>query len=125
MNLLVQLEQWLIKAPAYVLSCWSLPMTAPVCQQFWYWVMIASFVIGMWILVAIVWKVMGDTMRMRRLRRMMAEREARTPQEIERAKWIGDNAYPSDVPPEDLERHIRDGLDQHRRKSAGLDPPYG
>lgn len=109
---MTQFESWL----GYLLACWNLPMHAPACAPLWYWVMVMAFLSGALIFVSIAWKVIGDVVRMRRLRRMMAEREARTPQEIEKAKWRGDEAYQGEVPPEQLEQVIREGLDEHRRK---------
>ncbi len=102
-------ESWM----SYLATCLSLPMDAPVCRAFWQWVMIAALGIGAWLFAATAWKIIGDAIRMRRLRRLMAEREARTPEEIRRARWTGDDAY-VDSNDEDLEKRIREGLDRNR-----------
>lgn len=111
-----KVDEWFNSWLSYLVACWDLPMHAPTCVPLWYWVMVGAFLFGALVFTWIVWKVIGDVVRMRRLRKMMAEREANTAAEIERVKWRGDEAYEGAVPPEKVEQAIRDGLEQRRLK---------
>ena len=108
----------------YLAACWDLPMHAPACRPLWVVVMIVVGGAGLYGLIAIAWWTFKDVRTARRRRRLADEIEARTPEEIRKSKWIGDESYPDVADPDQLEQRIRDGLDQHRRKAAGIDPPH-
>lgn len=107
---LKSLQQWF----AYVSYCIEQPMQAPVCRSFWTWVMIGAFAIGVFTVIVIAWKLISYKLKYAASLRAQAARERVDHDAINAGQWHGDKAYSAELGGEEIERQIRQAVDQRR-----------
>ena len=113
---LIVLQQWV----TYVSSCMELPMQAPVCKPFWTWVMIGAFAFSGLIVLVIVWKIMSYRIKLAAALRAEEQRAHVDHEAIAAKRWDGDKAYSAELGDEEVERRIREAVEQRRAAS----PPF-
>ena len=104
------LQQW----AAYMGYCIEQPLQVPVCRPFWTWVMIAVLAFVAVICLVAIWKVV--TYRIKLAAALKAE-EARARIDydaIATRSWDGDKAYSADLGGDEIERRIREAMEQRR-----------
>lgn len=110
------LEQWF----AYVSYCVAEPMQAPVCGPFWSW-MVALATLCMALIAAVLaWKIVAYRMKLAAARRAQKERDRVDSDAIAARSWDGNKAYSAELGGDEVERRIREAVDQRR---AANKPP--
>jgi hypothetical protein len=110
------LQQWF----EYVSYCAGEPMQAPVCRPFWTWAMIAVFAIGALLLIVAVWKIVSYKMKLAAARQAERRRAHVDTDAIAQRSWDGDKAYSAELGGDEVERRIREAVEQRRSES----PPF-
>lgn len=110
------LEQWF----SYVSYCAGEPMQAPVCRPFWTWTMIAVFTIGTLLLVVVVWKIVSYKLKLAAALKAERQRAHVDSDAIAARSWDGDKAYSAELGGDEVERRIREAVEQRRAAS----PPF-
>ena len=110
------LEQWFV----YVSYCAGQPMQAPACKTFWIWVTAGVLAIGALLLAAVVWKVVSYKLRLAAALKAERERARVDGAAIAARSWNGDKAYSAELGPEEVERRIREAVDERRAASPPL-----
>jgi len=105
---------------AYVEFCLEAALTAPVCRPFWTWSVIALLGLGAVTCVAIAWRYLSWRHQHKVAQRAYEQRMSVADEAtMQAARWNADKAYQSDVPPEEIERRIREAVEQRRREAGG------
>ena len=110
------LEQWFV----YVSYCAGQPMQAPVCKTFWIWVMVAVFTVGALLLAAVLWKIAAHKLKLATALKAERERARVDSAAIAARSWDGDKAYSAGLSGEEVERRIREAVEERRAAS----PPF-
>jgi hypothetical protein len=110
------LEQWF----AYVSYCAEAPMQAPVCRPLWTWAMIAVFTISALLLIVVVWKVVAYKVKLAAALKAEQQRAHVDSEAIAARSWDGDKAYSAELSADEVERRIREAVEQRRAAS----PPF-
>lgn len=110
------LERWL----TYMSYCAGEPMQAPACKPFWTWIMIAVFTIGALLLVAVAWKIVSYKIKLAAALKAERQRAQIDSDAIAARSWDGDKAYSAELGSEEVERRIREAVEQRRAAS----PPF-
>jgi hypothetical protein len=109
-------EQWF----AYISYCAEASMQAPVCKPFWTWTMATLFAIGALLLIVVIWKIVSHRIKLAAALKA-EERRAHIDHDAIAAKsWDGDKAYSAELGSEEVERRIREAVEQRRAES----PPF-
>ena len=111
---------------SYISVCLEQPFQAPACRPFWTWVMVACFAIGALTVLVIIWKIISHKLKHAAALRAQAERERIDHDAIAAEKWQGDKAYSGELGAEEIERRIREAVDQRRTTHPPfpkLEPP--
>lgn len=95
-------------------------MHAPVCKLFWTWTMIAVFTMGALVLVIVVWKIVSHKIKLAAALKAEEQRAHVDRDAIAAKSWDGDKAYSADLGGDEVERRIREAVDQRRAAS----PPF-
>jgi len=112
------LQQWV----TYISYCVEQPVQTPICEPFWTWAMIGLFAIGVLAAIVIVWKIISYKFKLAAALRAQEERERVDHDAIEAGKWDGDKVYSAELGGEEVERRIREAVNQrHLTKSAEQD----
>ena len=109
-------QQW----KTYVSYCIDQPVQTPVCKPFWTWVMIASLALGALTLIVVIWKIVSYRIKLAAALRAEQERARIDHDAIAARKWDGDKAYRTALGGEEIERRVRDAVEQRRAAS----PPF-
>ena len=109
-------QQWV----TYASYCGEQPMRVPVCKPFWTWVMIAVFTFGALMLIVIAWKIVSYQIKLAAALKAEAARAYIDHDAIEAKRWDGDKAYSAELGGEEVERRIREAVEQRRAAS----PPF-
>ena len=112
------LQQWV----TYISYCVEQPVQTPICEPFWTWAMIGLFAIGVLAAIVIVWKIISYKFKLAAALRAQEERERIDHDAIEAGRWDGDKAYSAELGGEEVERRIREAVNQrHLAKSTEQD----
>src|SRR5262245_35555576 len=95
-------------------------MQAPVCRPFWTWTMIAVFSIGAVVLIVVVWKIVSYKIKLAAAVKAERQRAHVDSDAIAASSWDGDKAYSAELGGEEVERRIREAVEQRRAAS----PPF-
>jgi hypothetical protein len=104
------LEQWF----TYISYCAEAPMHAPVCKLFWTWTMIAVFTTGALVLIVVVWKIVSYKIKLAAALKAEEQRAYVDRDAIAAKSWDGDKAYSAELGSEEVERRIRDAVEERR-----------
>jgi hypothetical protein len=110
------LERWF----AYISYCAGEPMQAPACNPFWTWTMIAVLAIGALLLIVVVWKVVSYKIKLAAALQAERRRAHIDSDAIAARSWDGDKAYSAELSSDEVERRIREAVEQRRAES----PPF-
>ena len=110
------LEQWF----TYISYCVEAPMRAPVCRPFWTWTMIAVLTIGALVLTVVIWKIVSYRIKLAAALKAEEQRAHVDRDAIAARSWDGDKAYSAELSTDEVERRIREAVDQRRAAS----PPF-
>ena len=110
------IQQWM----TYILFCIDQPMQTPICEPFWTWVMIALFSSSALIAIVVAWKFVSYRMKLAAALKAEAERARIDHDAIAARNWDSDKAYSTELGGEEIERRIREAVDQRRAAS----PPF-
>ena len=110
------LERWF----AYISYCAGEPMQVPVCKPLWTWTMIAVFTIGALLLIVVVWKIVSYKIRLAAALKAERQRAHIDSDAIAARSWDGDKAYSAELGSDEVERRIREAVEQRRAAS----PPF-
>ena len=108
------LQQWAV----YVSYCVEQPIPAPICRPFWTWVIIASFVIGGLLTIAIAWKIASHRRKLAAALRAEQQRARVDHDAIAARKWYGDDVPTGELSSEDVDQRIREAVEQRRAGSS-------
>lgn len=111
---LKELQQWSIQLS----SCFGQPMQAPECRPFWIWIMLGLFATGAIAIGYAVWKIISYQLKLAAALKAQAERERVDRDAIEGSKWQGDEAYIAELGGEEVERRIREVVNQRQLAEA-------
>lgn len=122
MQVLNAIADWFTRWRAYVEFCLDADLTAPVCRPLWTWAMLVLLGFGALSCVVIAWRYLAWRHQHKVAQRACEER-MRVADEatMQAARWNADKAYQSDVPAEEIERRIREAVEQRRRASGAAD----
>ncbi len=95
-------------------------MQAPVCRPFWTWIMIAVFTIGALVLIVVVWKIVSYKIKLAAALNAERQRAHIDSNAIAERSWDGDKAYSAELSSDEVERRIREAVEQRRAAS----PPF-
>lgn len=113
---LTDLQQWM----TYAAYCIEQPMQAPVCRPFWTWAMIAVFIIGALLSIVVVWKIVSHKLKLAAALKAERQRAHVDTDAIAARSWDGDKAYSAELGGDEVERRIREAVEQRRAAS----PPF-
>lgn len=112
------LQQWVV----YFSYCFEQPIQTTICKPFWTWAMIGLLAFGALAAIVIVWKIISYKIKLAAALRAQAKRERIDHDAIEAGKWEGDNVYSAELGGEEIERRIREAVNQrHLAKSVEQD----
>lgn len=101
----------------FMVFCFSDDPLSPVCGQFWERIILGAVALGVAAVAFGVWKYLKYRRDFRIAMRAQAEREAIADEQIMRAhQWDGDKAYQSNLSDDEVQRRIREGVEQRRRE---------
>jgi hypothetical protein len=103
---------------AYASFCIQQPIQAPVCQPFWRWTMIASLALGGLVALVLLWKLISYQLKLAAARKAQAERERVDHDAIAQARWDGDKAFSGELTAEEIERRVREAVNDKRLADA-------
>jgi hypothetical protein len=109
-------EQWF----AYFSFCLSEPMQAPVCGPFWNGAMVAAFACVAVAALVVAWKIAAYLLKLAAALRAEKERARVDHAAIAARTWDSDKAYRAEVGGSEVERQIREAVDERR---AANKPP--
>jgi len=110
------LQQWL----TYGSYCVEQPMQAPACKPFWTWVMIGVLAFAALMLIVVAWKIVSYKIKLAAALKAEEERGRIDHDAIAAKSWDGDKAYSAELGGEEVERRIREAVEQRRAAS----PPF-
>lgn len=113
---LKSLQQWM----TYASYCAEQPMQVPVCRPFWTWTMIAVFTVGALLLIAVLWKIVSYKIKLAAALKADRQRAHVDADAIAARSWDGDKAYSAELSGDEVERRIREAVEQRRAAS----PPF-
>jgi hypothetical protein len=97
----------------YAQYCAGSEMHAPVCRDFWIWVMIASFTLAALVLFYVCKRIIKEQLEFRRNEKRLAARaNVASEEEMEKVAWRGDSLKGdlSTLPTEELAKKFRTAL---------------
>ena len=104
-------QAFIAKSWAYLDWCLNADIQTPVCRPFWMWVMFALLGVGALAVVWITIEAISYRLKLAAALRAEAYRASVADEDTMRAhRWEGDKAYQGDLPPEDIERRIKEAL---------------
>ena len=104
-------QAFIAKSWAYFDWCLNADIQMPVCRPFWMWVMFALLGVGALAVVWITIEAISYRLKLAAALRAEAYRASVADEDTMRAhRWEGDKAYQGDLPPEDIERRIKEAL---------------
>lgn len=110
------LEPWL----AYLDYCFNANPLAAICEKFWAWTILAVIATGALAVLAGVWKYGAYRRKLSKAERAREERMRIADEDTMRASmWDGDKAYQTELPATEVQRRIREAIEQ-RKKEAGV-----
>ena len=80
--------------------------------------MLVFFAIGALVILAIAWKIISYRLKLRAALKAQAERERVDYDAIERNRWNGERAYSAELGGEEVERRIREAVNQRQLADA-------
>ena len=105
----------------YVSFCVSSPLQAPVCRPFWTWTLITTFSLCALFLVTLVWKVVAYRSGLAAALAAQRERERIADEAtMSNARWDDEKAYSAELGAEEIDRRIREAVDQRRVGNATI-----
>ena len=104
------IQQW----TTYVWYCIGQLMQTPVCKPFWTGVTIALLALGALIVSVVAWKIVSYRMMLAAALKAERERARIDHEAISARSWDGDKAYRSQLGGEEIERRVREAVDQRR-----------
>jgi hypothetical protein len=110
------LQQWF----TYISYCAGEPMHALACRPFWIWTMIAVLATGALLLIVAVWKIVSYKIKLAAAWQAKRLRAHVDSDAIAQRSWDGDKAYSAELGSDEVERLIREAVDQRRSEN----PPF-
>jgi hypothetical protein len=110
------LEQWF----TYISYCAEAPMHAPVCKPFWTWTMAVLFAVCALLLIVVIWKIVSYRIKLAAALKAEQGRAHVDSDAIAARSWDGDKAYSAELGGDEVERRIREALEQRRAASPPL-----
>jgi hypothetical protein len=110
------LQQWL----TYCLYCVGRSIQAPECKPFWTWVMIGFLAFGALVLVVMASKIVSYKFRLAAALKAEEQRARVDHDGIAAGRWDGDKAYSAELGGEEVERRIREVVEQRRAASPSF-----
>ena len=112
------LEQWF----AYISHCAGESLQAPVCRPFWTWVVALATLFLALIAAALAWKIVAYRIKLAAARRAETERNRVDSAAIAATSWDGDKAYSADLGGDEIERRVREAVDERRATNKPPSP---
>lgn len=109
-------QQW----TAYFSYCAEQALRAPVCRPFWTWIAVALLSLGALAITLTAWKYFSYRRKLAAAAAAEAARAHVDHDAIAARRWDSEKAYGSDLGHEEIEKRIRDAVDE--RRSAN--PPF-
>jgi flagellar biosynthesis/type III secretory pathway M-ring protein FliF/YscJ len=110
------LEQWF----SYISYCVGETLQAPVCRPFWGWVVALATACLALIATILAWKIVVYRIRLGAARRAEKERNRVDSDAIAARSWDGNKAYSASLGADEIERRVREAVDERR---AANKPP--
>jgi len=111
---------YLLQWANYASACIEQPIQAPACRPFWTLAMFALFGIGALVVLVIAWRVVSYRRKLAAALRAEQERAAVDHEAIAARRWDGDKAYSAELGAEEVERRVREAVEQ---RHAANKPP--
>lgn len=103
----------------YVSYCFPQPIQTPVCRPFWTWLIIGSFAFSALTVLIVIWKIVSFKLKLAAALRAQEERDRMPDDEtMSRVRWAGDKAYSGELDGEEIERRVREAVNQRRLEEA-------
>lgn len=118
------IQQWM----THVSYCTHHPIQTPACKPFWTWLMIALISAGTLVIIVVAWKFVSYRIKLAAALRAEEERARIDHDAIAARSWDGDKAYRTDLGGDEIEKRIREAVDQRRATHPplpDLTPPDG
>lgn len=95
--------------------CLSQPMQAPVCRPFWIVLMIGAFAFSALAILIVIWnrvsyrRKLAAALRAQQVRDQMPDEET-----LSKVRWGGDKAYSGELSNAEIDRRVREAVNQRR-----------
>jgi len=111
---------YLLQWAAYASVCIGRPIQAPACRPFWNLAMFAFLGIGALVVLVIAWRVVSYRRKLAAALRAEQDRAKIDHDAIAARSWNADKAYSTGLSAEEVERRVREAVEQ---RHAANKPP--
>ena len=99
----------------YFSYCFGDNPLSSVCESFWERIILGFIALGAIAVLAGLFKFFSYRRKFAAALRAQAERDAIDDEAIRARIWNGDKAYQTDLSSDEIERRVRDGIEERRR----------